>query len=86
MCLFRVDGDVFLIGMVSRMTDQKGFDLIAYIMDELLSTERVQFVVAGTGEARYQDMLSYFAGKYPDKIEGTYRLFRGTCPSDLCLL
>lgn len=41
-----VDGDVFLIGMVSRMTDQKGFDLIAYIMDELLSTERVQFVVA----------------------------------------
>lgn len=64
-----VDGDVFLIGMVSRMTDQKGFDLIAYIMDELLSTERVQFVVAGTGEARYQDMLSYFAGKYPDKMK-----------------
>ena len=44
-------------------------DLIAYIMDELLSTERVQFVVAGTGEARYQDMLSYFAGKYPDKMK-----------------
>ena len=31
--------------------------------------ERVQFVVAGTGEARYQDMLSYFAGKYPDKMK-----------------
>ena len=53
-----VDRDVFLIGMVSRMTDQKGFDLITYILDELLSTERVQLVVAGTGEARYQDMLS----------------------------
>ena len=64
-----VDRDVFLIGMVSRMTDQKGFDLIAYILDELLSTERVQLVVTGTGEARYQDMLSYFAGKYPDKMK-----------------
>ena len=36
-----VDKDVFLLGMVSRMTDQKGFDLIAYVMDELMSTERV---------------------------------------------
>ena len=37
-----VDKDVFLLGMVSRMTDQKGFDLIAYVMDELMSTERLQ--------------------------------------------
>ena len=63
------DPKTMMIGIVSRLTDQKGFDLIAYIMDELLSTERVQFVVAGTGEARYQDMLSYFAGKYPDKMK-----------------
>lgn len=63
-----VANDVFLLGMVSRMTDQKGFDLIAYIMDELLSTERIQFVVVGTGEERYQNMLRYFAEKYPDKM------------------
>ena len=30
--------DAFLIGMVSRMTDQKGFDLVAYVMEEILST------------------------------------------------
>lgn len=60
--------DVFLLGMVSRMTDQKGFDLIAYIMDELLSTEKIQFVVVGTGEERYENMLRYFADKYPDKM------------------
>lgn len=41
------------------MTDQKGFDLIAYVMDELMSTERLQLVVAGTGEARYEEMLRY---------------------------
>lgn len=63
-----VEKDVFLLGMVSRMTDQKGFDLIAYIMDELLATEKIQFVVVGTGEDRYQNMLRYFAEKYPDKM------------------
>lgn len=66
-----VDKDVFLLGMVSRMTNQKGFDLIAYIMDELMSKERIQFVVAGTGEEKYEQMLRYFAGKYPDKIHVT---------------
>ncbi len=66
-----VDKDVFLLGMVSRMTDQKGFDLIAYVMDELMSTERLQLVVAGTGEARYEEMLRYFAEKYPQKIHVT---------------
>lgn len=63
-----VEKDTFLLGMVSRMTDQKGFDLIAYIMDELLSTGKLQFVVAGTGEERYQEMLRYFADKYPTQM------------------
>ena len=63
--------DAFLIGIVSRMTVQKGMDLIAYVMDELMSTERLQLVVAGTGEARYEEMLRYFAEKYPQKIHVT---------------
>ena len=61
--------DALLLGMVSRMTNQKGFDLVAYIMDELLSTENVQIAVLGTGQQEYQDMFCYFAGKYPDKIK-----------------
>lgn len=60
--------DVFLIGMVSRMTDQKGFDLVACILDEFLAKENVQLVVLGTGEERYENMFRYFAGKYPDKL------------------
>ena len=60
--------DTFLIGMVSRMSDQKGFDLVAYIMDEFLSTEKVQIVVLGTGEERYENMFRYFSEKYPDKM------------------
>lgn len=60
--------DALLIGMVSRMTEQKGFDLVAYVMEEMLSTMNVQFVVLGTGEYRFEEMFSYFQGKYPDKI------------------
>jgi starch synthase len=62
------DKDVLLLGMVSRMTDQKGFDLINYILDELLSTEQIQFVTVGTGEQRYVDSLNYFQAKFPDKM------------------
>ncbi len=60
--------DAFLIGMVSRMSDQKGFDLVACILEKILSTENVQFAVLGTGEERYENMFRYFAEKYPDKL------------------
>ena len=60
--------DAFLIGMVSRLTDQKGFDLVAYVMEELLSTMNIQFVILGTGEYRFEEMFHYFQSKYPDKI------------------
>lgn len=60
--------DAMLIGMVSRMTDQKGFDLVAYVMEEILNTMDVQFVILGTGENRYEEMFGYFQGKYPEKI------------------
>lgn len=60
--------DAFVIGMVSRLTDQKGFDLVAYMMDEMLSTLNVQFVVLGTGESRYENMFHHFQYKYPDKM------------------
>lgn len=60
--------DAFLIGMVSRMSDQKGFDLVSCILDEFLSKENVQFAVLGTGEERFEMMFRHFEGKYPDKL------------------
>jgi starch synthase len=63
-----VNNDAFLIGMVSRLTDQKGFDLVAYVMEEMLSTMNVQFAVLGTGETQYENMFHYFQQKYPDKM------------------
>ena len=60
--------DTFLIGMVSRMSDQKGFDLIDAVLDRFLAAENVQLAVLGTGEERYQNMFRYYADKYPDKL------------------
>ena len=56
-----------MIGIVSRLTDQKGLDLIAYIMDELCQ-DAVQIVVLGTGEERYENMFRHFAWKYGGKV------------------
>lgn len=59
--------DIPLIGIISRLTDQKGFDLIAHAMEELLKND-IQLVVLGTGERRYEDMFRYFSFKYPQKV------------------
>ncbi len=58
----------FLIGIVSRLTDQKGFDLIACVMEEMLNIDSIQVVVLGTGEAQYENLFRYLAGKYPKKF------------------
>ncbi len=56
-----------LVGMVSRMVDQKGLDLIAAIAGELPYMDAT-FTVLGTGEARYQDMWRELASWRPDRI------------------
>jgi starch synthase len=56
-----------LVGMISRMVDQKGFDLIAALASELPRFD-AGFVVLGTGEPRYQDLWRGLAARYPDRI------------------
>ena len=62
-----VDPKAMLIGIVSRLTDQKGFDLIAYVMDEMCQ-DAVQFVILGTGEETYENMFRHFAWKYGGRV------------------
>ena len=57
----------FMVGIVSRLTDQKGFDLIAYMMDEMCQNN-IQIVVLGTGEEKYENMFRHFAWKYQGKV------------------
>jgi starch synthase len=53
--------------MISRLTDQKGFDLIEKILKDLMR-EQVQFIILGTGEKKYQQLLDATRKKYPKKI------------------
>lgn len=62
-----VDENKFMIGIVSRLTEQKGFDLISCVM-ERLAEGGYQVVVLGTGDERYENMFRHYAWKYPDRI------------------
>jgi len=60
------DPHVPLIGIISRLTDQKGFDILGEVIDHILDLE-LQFVLLGTGEQHYHDMFSRMARDYPQK-------------------
>ncbi len=62
------DDSKFLIGIVSRLTDQKGFDLINHVMDELCADENIQVAILGTGEERYENAFRHFAWKYEGRV------------------
>lgn len=62
-----VDREKAMIGIVSRLVDQKGFDLMAEAMNELMSLD-VQIVVVGTGDAKYEEMFKNTAWNNPEKM------------------
>ncbi|MGD0917952.1 MAG: glycogen synthase GlgA [Thermodesulfobacteriota bacterium] len=55
-----------VLGMISRLADQKGFDLLAEILERLFSLD-IGFVLLGTGEQKYHDLFTEVARKYPQK-------------------
>ena len=63
-----VESDTFLIGMVSRLTDQKGLDLVMCVLEELLADKKVQLVILGEGEERYENMLRQAQTRHPEKF------------------
>lgn len=56
-----------LLGIVSRLADQKGIDLLLEIIGNLLRMD-LQIVVLGAGDQRYQELLAKLPEKHPDKI------------------
>lgn len=61
-----------MIGMVTRLTNQKGLDLIAQVIQEILEMD-IQFVLLGAGDSNYEDMFKYYASVYPSKISANIR-------------
>ncbi len=63
----KVSKSIPLFGMISRLADQKGVDLIVNALDELMEMN-LQIIILGTGEQRYHDMLKEAASEHPDKL------------------
>ena len=62
-----VDKDVPLIGIVTRLTWQKGLDLILNRLEEMMKRD-LQIVILGAGDLKYEESLKEIADRYPDKI------------------
>lgn len=66
------DENCFLMATVSRLTDQKGLDLIAAKIEEI-AAERLQFIVIGTGNPEYEEMFREAARRHPDVYSAQIR-------------
>ena len=65
-----VDENRFMVGIVSRLTDQKGLDLVEHVMEELCSTD-LQLVILGTGDAKYENLFRHYEWKYHDRVSAS---------------
>lgn len=63
-----VRSDVPLFAMVTRMTEQKGFDLVERMLDELMSYNDMQFVLLGSGDSKYESFMREAEGRYPGRL------------------
>ena len=62
-----VDECIPMMAMVTRLANMKGLDLIEHVMDDIMRQD-IQFVILGTGEAHYENMMRYYQDKYPNKL------------------
>ncbi len=62
--------DVPLLGMISRMAEQKGFDIISGCADDLAGRE-LQLCFLGTGDSGYESMVQSLSERYPGKVAAT---------------
>jgi starch synthase len=63
----RASKPVPLVGIVSRLADQKGFDLLEESIDEIMSLN-LQLVILGTGQQKYLEFFYRTAARFPGKV------------------
>jgi starch synthase len=81
-----VNSKAFLMGMVTRLVEQKGIDLVLQMMDRFLSYTDSQLVVLGTGDRHYETQLWQLASRFPGRVSAqllygeslAHRIYGGT--------
>lgn len=66
------DENIPVLGLISRLVDQKGLDLIACILEELLC-DNIELVVLGTGDSKYEELFRSAMQRYPGKVSANIR-------------
>ena len=57
-----------LIGMITRLTYQKGIDLVQHALPELLSSRELAVAILGSGESEYEEFFHWLQGEYPGRV------------------
>ncbi len=62
-----VPAGVPVIGMVGRLTDQKGLDILTEVLEEIIRLDTC-FVLLGTGQQKYHELLEKLSAKHPERV------------------
>lgn len=69
-----VNSKAFVVGLVGRLVEQKGLDLVLQILERFMSYTDAQFVLLGTGDRYYETQMWQLAGRYRGRM-ATYLLY-----------
>ncbi len=63
-----VGDEYFVLGMVTRIVEQKGFDILLPALDEVMNNDKIQFVILGAGDGNYVSWLEQIQKKHPGQV------------------
>jgi starch synthase len=65
---FEVNSNTFLIGMVTRLVEQKGIDIVLQVLDRFMAYTDSQFILLATGDRYYETQMWQIATRYPGRM------------------
>ena len=74
-----VNANTPMISIVSRLTRQKGIDLVKYMLERLLPWQDVQIVILGTGDRDYEEYFWNLQDRYRNKVSANIKFDKNIC-------